>query len=292
MRPGLLLSVLILGALVLTAGCTGAGRDGGTGPSWSVSGDGYLSLSCPAPSSVNEQVIVKNGSLTLSRISFFNIDQEVFGLLAAPDNPRGAIVLAPGAGVTKEAERPRVETYAMAGCAALVLDLRGNGGETRGRPLDPDLEFMAFDMGLWPWTYRTACDLSAARGIMTARWQVPVYAMGASNGGRSAALAAAADRNFAGYIGVSTSGFGLAGKGYAGNASRFLLSIDPDHAIGRIAPRPVWGFHSREDPIIPFGQGQALFARAGDPKEFIVFNGTHGENDEVDRQVIRICTSP
>jgi hypothetical protein len=293
MRPGLLpATVVLLGALVLAACCTGTGNDGGTGPSWSVSGDGYLSLSCPVPVSVQEQVIVKNATLTLSRVSFFNIDQEVFGLLAVPENPRGALVLAPGAGVTKDAERPRVEAYAMAGCAAIVLDLRGNGGETGGRPLDPELEFMAFDMGLWPWTYRTACDLSAARGILARLGYVPVYAMGASNGGRSAAIAAAADRNFAGYIGVSTSGFGLAGKGYAGNTSRFLLSIDPDHVIGKISPRPTWIFHSEEDPVIPFEQGRALFARAADPKEFIVFNGTHGENDEVDRQVIRICTSP
>jgi hypothetical protein len=240
---------------------------------------------------VDEQIIETNGTLTLSKVSFFNIDEEVRGLLAVPENPRGALVLAPGAGVTKEAERARVETYAMAGCAAMVLDLRGNPGETRGRPFDPDLEFMAFDLGAWPQTYETACDLSAARGILAGRAQVPVYAMGASNGGRTAVIATAADPGFAGYIGVSTSGFGLPGSRYAGNASRFLLSIDPDHLIGRIAPRPVWIFHSREDPVIDFALGEELFSRAGEPKEFIVFNGTHGENGEVDREVIRICTS-
>jgi fermentation-respiration switch protein FrsA (DUF1100 family) len=242
---------------------------------------------------VKEEVVLKNSSLTLTKVSFRNIDEEVYGLRAIPDDPKGAIVLAPGAGVTKEAERSRVEAYAMAGCAALVLDLRGNGGETRGRPFDPNLEFMAFDMGAWPGTYKTACDLSAARGILARTGQVPVYAMGASNGGRSAAIAAVADRGFAGYIGVSTSGYGLPGMRISSaNASRFLLSIDPDHAIGKISPRPTWIFHSRGDPIIPFAQGEGLFGRAGEPKEFIVFNGTHGENAEVDREVIRICTSP
>jgi uncharacterized protein len=286
-------AAILLGGLILVAGCAGSGNGGGSGPSWSASGDGSLSLSCPPPASVNEQVLVKNGSLILSKVSFFNIDEEVYGLLAAPENPRGALVLAPGAGVTKEAERARVETYAMAGCAAMVLDLRGNGGETRGRPFDPDLEFMAFELGAWPEFYKTTCDLSAARGIVAGRWQVPVYAMGASNGGRSAALVAAADPGFAGYIGVSTSGYGLIGTLYGHrNASRFFLSIDPDHFIGKISPRPVWIFHSEEDPVINFTLGQELFSRAGDPKEFIVFNGTHGENDEVDSRVIRICTSP
>jgi dienelactone hydrolase len=286
-------AAILLAGLILAAGCTGTGTGGSAGPSWSVSGDGYLSLSCPAPATVTEQVLVKNASLTLSKVSFHNIDEEVYGLLAAPENPRGAVVLAPGAGVTKEAERARVETYAMAGCAALVLDIRGNGGETRGRGFNPDLEFMAFDMGAWPGTYKTACDLSVARAILTRSAQVPVYAMGASNGGRSAAIAAAADPGFAGYIGVSTSGYGLPGMRIsAANASRFLLSIDPDHIIGKIAPRPVWIFHSRTDPVINFTLGQELYGRAGEPKEFITFNGTHGENEEVDGEVIRICTSP
>jgi dienelactone hydrolase len=292
MRPGVLLPVLLLlGGLVLAAGCTGPGTGGGTGPSWSVSGDGYLSLTCPAPAMVKEEVILKNSSLTLTKVSFRNIDEEVYGLLAEPENPRGAVVLAPGAGVTKEAERSRVEAYAMAGCAALVLDLRGNGGETRGRPFDPNLEFMAFDMGAWPGTYKSACDLSAARGVVAPWGKVPVYSMGASNGGRTAAIAAAADPGFAGYIGVSTSGYGLPGMRInSANASRFLLSIDPDYFIGKIAPRPVWLFHSKGDPIINFSLGQELYSRAGNPKEFIVFNGTHGENEEVDREVIRICT--
>jgi len=283
----LILGTLICG-LLLGAGCTGLGSGA---PSWSVTSDGYLSVSCPAPVQVNEQVLERNASLTLSGVSFHNIDEEVYGLLAAPPDPRGAVILAPGAGVTKERERDRVESYALAGCAALVLDLRGNGGETPGWPFDPDADLLAFNGGSWPEFYKTVCDLSAAQGIVSGRWKVPVYSMGASNGGRYAAIAAVADQGFAGYIGVSTSGFGLAGEAYNGNASRFLLSIDPDHAIGRIAPRPVWIFHSRTDPIINFTLGQELYNRAGNPKEFIVFNGTHGENEEVDARVIPICTT-
>ena len=289
MRDGLIPLAILLGGIILAAGCAGVGYGA---PSWSVSRDGYLALSCPAPASVTEQVLVQNASLNLSEVSFHNIDEEVYGLLAAPPNPRGAVILAPGAGVTKEREEQRVETYALAGCAALVLDLRGNGGETQGPGFNPKQDFLAFDQGSWPEFYKIACDLSAARGLVAEKWTVPVYSMGASNGGRYAAIAAAADPGFAGYIGVSTSGFGLPGNNFLGNASLFLLSVDPDHAIGKIAPRPVWIFHSRQDPIINFTLGQELYSRAGDPKEFIVFNGTHGENVEVDREVIQICTAP
>jgi len=290
MRPvHLFLGILLLGGFITMPGCITAGSGG---PSWSVSSDGYLSITTPVPTPVNENILVKNASLTLSEISFHNIDTDVYGLLAIPPAPRGAVVLAPGAGVTKEGERSRVESYAMAGCTAFVLDLRGNGGQTRGRAFDPDQDFLAFNAGDWPVFYETVSDLVAVREIVSGKGKGPVYAMGASNGGRYAAIAAASDPGFAGYIGVSTSGFGLAGNQYTGNASRFLLSIDPDHAIGRISPRPVWIFHSRRDPVIPFDQGEELFSQAGNPKEFITFNGTHGENDEVDRQVIRICTSP
>jgi len=289
MRFGLILLTILLGGLILAAGCTGIGYGG---PSWSVTDDGYLAISCPPPASLDEQILEQNASLTLSEISFYNIDEDVYGFLAAPPNPRGAVILAPGAGVTKEREEDRVKTYAMAGCAALVLDLRGNGGETYGWPFNPEADFIAFNAGSWPEFYKTVCDLSAARGIVVSRWRIPVYAMGASNGGRYAAIAAAADPGFAGYIGVSTSGFGLLGNQYTGNVSRFLLSIDPDHAIGKISPRPVWIFHSRTDPIINFTLGEELYSQAGNPKEFIVFNGTHGENDEVDARVEQICASP
>jgi len=288
MRNAFLILAAALAGLVLLAGCAGIGAGG---PSFSVSSEGFLSISCPTPATVDRQVLVTNASLTLTGVSFRNIDEEVYGLLAEPaGEPLGAVVLAPGAGVTKEDEKARVETYAMAGCSALVLDLRGNGGETAGWPFNPQADFLAFDSGAWPEFYKTVCDLSAARGVVVHPGRAPVYAMGASNGGRYAAIAAAADTGFAGYIGVSTSGLGLAGDEYTGNASRFLLSIDPDHAIGKIAPRPVWIFHSRTDPIINFTYGEELYRRAGNPKTFIVFNGTHGENEEVDRKVIPICT--
>jgi dienelactone hydrolase len=227
---------------------------------------------------------------------FRSVDRDVFGLLAAPEAPQYGIVLAPGAGVTKVDERSRAQVYAEAGCACLVLDLRGNGGETAGAPFSLQPDYQRYVKGEWPEVYATVCDLSSARQLLASRYAIPVYAMGASNGGRWAALAAEADPGFAGYIGVSTSGFDLAGNEDTGSTRQFLLSIDPEHSIARIAPRParpVYLFHSRGDPIIPYEQGQALFDRAEEPKTFISFNGTHVENAEVDREIMaRICSLP
>jgi uncharacterized protein len=271
--------------LLLSAGCSSQGKEA----SYRVSQNGILQVTCPAPSDVKESVLPENASLRLTRVVFRSVDRDVAGLLAAPEAPRYGIVLAPGAGVTKVDERSRCLAYAEAGCACMVLDLRGNGGETDGTPFSPQQDYQRYVKGEWPEVYATVCDLITARRILASRYGVPVYAMGASNGGRWAALAAVADPEFAGYIGVSTSGFDIAGSEYRGSARQFLLSIDPAYSIGGIAPRPVYLFHAPMDPIIPYEQGQALFERAGDPKTFISFNGTHGENSEVDSHLARFC---
>ncbi|MDD1673782.1 MAG: alpha/beta hydrolase [Methanomicrobiales archaeon] len=236
-------------------------------PSYQVNDSGVISLTVPTPSIEEEILTVQNG-VTVSRISFWNIDEEVYAILATPKKPRAAIVLAPGAGVKKEGHRARAEEYAREGIALVVLDIRGNGGETAGYPLDIQTDFQQFTEGSWPQYYAICADMIATQEILSARFSVPIFAMGESNGGRYAAIAMAEDHNFAGYIGISTSGFGLIGNRYTGNAKRFLLSIDPDHTIAAISPQPVLLFHSPNDSIIPYSDASVLFNHAGEPKTF------------------------
>ncbi|WP_067047808.1 alpha/beta hydrolase [Methanofollis ethanolicus] len=279
MREGVLGVLLVV--VLAAAGCTAA-------PSYGVDGDGVLSLSVPTPS-YDETVQNTTGNVTVSEIVLHR-DVEVACLLAAPADPRAGIVYAPGAGVKKEAHRDRAIEYAENGIAFLIVDVRGNGGATPGHPLDFDADFEVFEKGDWPQMYAVAADMIAAREVLVARCPgTPVHAMGASNGGRYAAMAAAADPAFAGYIGVSTSGFCRSGDRYAGDARRFLLSVDPSVSVASISPRPVTVFHAPDDPVIPFADGQALSDAAKEPKEFVPFNGTHGVNAEVDARVIAVC---
>jgi fermentation-respiration switch protein FrsA (DUF1100 family) len=122
-----------------------------------------------------------------------------------------------------------------------------------------------------------------ARRLMEDRFAMPVYVAGESRGGMYAALAAAADPDFFGYIGVSTGGYGQIGSQYTGDAGTFLKSIDPEFAVGRISPRPVFILHAPPDSIIPFDDGKRLAGRAGETGQFIHFNGTHGMNEDADR---------
>jgi fermentation-respiration switch protein FrsA (DUF1100 family) len=244
-----------------------------------------LSLSVPEPT-IREEVLSQQEGITLSRVSFEHIDETVYLLLVVPESPRIAIVFAPGAGVKKEAHQARAETFARSGIAMAVLDVRGNGGETAGTPLDIEGDLRRFTDGSWPQYYAIVADMIATREFLASRYAVPVYAMGSSNGGRYAAIAATADGKFSGYIGISTSGFGLAGNRYSGQTRKFLLSIDPDHAIADISPRPVLLFHAPDDPILPYADGRELFGRAQEPKEFRNLSTGHGLNGEADQEII------
>ncbi|HZD43687.1 MAG TPA: alpha/beta hydrolase, partial [Methanomicrobiales archaeon] len=281
--PAALCAALLL-ILLLSAGCTTLTP---VSPSYQVDSDGRLQIHTVAPSP-SETIITQNTSYTLSRIMFHNVDEDIYALLAVPENPKAAILLAPGAGVKKEAHESRAVWYAEHGYAFMVLDIRGNGGETAGRPLDFNDDYNRYARGAWPEYYKIVSDLSAARILLEERLHVPVYAMGSSNGGRYAAIAASIDDKFAGYIGVSTSGFGLVGNTYSGDARKFLLSIDPDASIASISPRSVYLFHAPADTIIPIADGLELFSHARDPKTFTNFTGSHGLNGEVDGDILAL----
>jgi dienelactone hydrolase len=278
---GLVFLLVFLGALCCTAGCIFFGPH----PSYQVSAAGDLSLTVPNPS-IQEDIISTQDSITVSHLSFQNIDEPVYVIFATPAHPRAAIILAPGAGVKKEGHQLRAEEYARAGIAMAVLDVRGNGGETAGTPLDIEGDFGRFKEGAWPQYYAIVADMIAMREFLASRYQVPIYAMGESNGGRYAAIAAGSDKNFNGYIGVSTSGFGLIGNRYSGDAKRFLLSIDPDRAIAAVSPGPTLLFHAPNDTIIPYKDGRALFDHAQEPKMFWNLSTGHGLNDEADQKII------
>jgi fermentation-respiration switch protein FrsA (DUF1100 family) len=279
MRP--VLVVLCVIALCTCAGCTGTGQRS----SYSVDNRGVLAVTC-APVTTSEDVLFSNGTYTKTRIIMHTPTGDVISYLAAPRQPKAAIVYVPGAGEKIAGHEERMVTYTAAGYAFLFVDVRGNGAETPGYPFNPQADYGLFEKGQLPQFYAIVCDISTARGILAGRFGVPVYALGSSNGGRYAAIAAATDPQFSGYIGVSTSGFGMAGEQYSGDPGRFLLSVDPDNYISRISPRPVWIFHSKTDDIIPFTDGKKLYERAQDPKEFTEFDGGHGINRNVDDRII------
>ena len=236
---------------------------------------------------MNATVLNTTGNATLSRVVFTASDGvPVTAYVAAPLHPRAAVVYVPGANEPVSGHAARFATFADAGIAFLYLDVRGNGFETPGRPLDLNTDDQRFREDRWPQYYRVVADVMRARAYLAQAHGVPVWAVGSSNGGRYAAVAAGIDPQFAGYAGVSTSGFGSVQPGNRQTAQRFAVSVDPATYIGAISPRQVLVYHSQADTVIPFAQGEILFAAAKDPKAFVAFNGSHGITGEVDRDLV------
>jgi len=278
MRTAVIVLVLLA---ILAAGCTAPG-----GEMYRIDKAGRLQVNVPPPEVVEEDLVLREGGVTLSRVVFRAGQGEVACLLALPEEPKAALILVPGAGVRKEAHTNRSLEYARSGLACLVPDIRGTGGETPGDPVSIDAEIATLEAGGTPQYFRVIGDLCAARMLLSQRTGAPVCLAGSSQGGRYAAVAAAADPECAGFVGISTGGFDCLGEQYTGAAREFLLAVDPDRAVSHIAPRPVWIFHAPDDPVIPVADGRRLFSHAGEPAEFILFNGTHGINGEVDRVIL------
>jgi dienelactone hydrolase len=275
------LSLLIL--FIAFAGCTSSP----TKPSYSVDSKGILSVSC-APVTTSETVLFTNETYTKTKIVMHTQSGDVVTYLAAPEHPRVTIVYVPGAGEKLMGHEERMVRYTAAGYAFLFVDIRGNGGQTPGYPLNPQRDFSLFENGNWPQYYLTICDLIASQQMLSDRFGVPVYAMGSSNGGRYAAVATGVDPDFAGFVGISTSDWGIlsSAKGYTGDTIRFATSLEPSTYFKKISPRPVWIFHAVNDPIIPFDSGEQFFGAAQEPKTFIEFSGEHGINPDVDERII------
>ena len=287
MRTGIpVIGLLIL--LLVLAGCSGTPEKS----TYSVDDKGILSLTC-APVTTTDEEIFANESYTKSRIVFHTGNGDVVSYLGTPAEPKAAIVYVPGAGEKLAGHEERMIRYAAAGYAFLFVDTRGNGGETAGLPFSQQLiqqDYAKFERGEMPQYYLSICDLVSAQKMLTGKYKVPIYSMGSSNGGRYAAVAAGIDPDFAGYVGISTSDWGLrdsiAQQGITGDPMRFATSLEPGTYIGKISPRPVWIFHARSDPIIPFKNGQQFFENAQDPKTFITFSGDHGINPDVDERIL------
>ncbi len=277
---------LLLFLALILAGCT-AVQDAAPAPSYSLSEDGSLSLEIP-PVQALSVLLSESDNLSVEEITFPTLSEKVSSVLIAPKNPVAALVWAPGAGVAASGHIDHLKEYGRAGYAVLVVDIRGNGGKTPGYPLDLQKDYQKLVSGEWPQVYLIVSDLITAERYLHSRYgPIPVWMAGESNGGRYAAQAVASDPDFSGYVGISTSGFDRQGDQYTGSARSFLLSIDPEVLAEKLLSRPSLIFHAPADTIIPVSSGRKLASLLGDQSRFIMFNGTHGVNEEADRQLIK-----
>jgi uncharacterized protein len=284
--------VFITFIFCIGAGCSGTEKkeEIKITPAWNISEDGLVKFTFP-PAIVKNKTTEQNENLTKEDLILTGFSGDVHAVLVTPPKPEVILIWAPGANNAASNVSEYLKEYASRNIAVCVLDIRGNGGGglTPGYPMNIQKDLNLYLNGEWPEFYLIAGDLMRLEGYLTERFpSVPIWISGESNGGRYAALAASADQNITGYIGISTSGFGKMGEQYETPVKDFLISIDPDITVPSINPRPVILFHAPADPIIPYKEGQALAKAAGQNVKFISFNGTHGVNREVDQEIFQI----
>lgn len=261
---------------------------------WSISEDGVLSYP-ENRGAVEYTKMALNDTLefTLSKIVYESKGEKIYALLRVQKTKTGkmpAIILLPGATVTKEAMQDRAEKFAEWGYITLTIDEWGNRGETGGGIMSMDDEYAAFVRNKEPVQHKMVFDVLRAYDFLREQDYVDsknIAVFGESMGARFAIIAGAIEPRIKGVIAVSTSGYGsLAGQFPNADVARFFRSIDPDFYIWRIAPRNILMVHSANDTVIPISAAEETFGYAKEPKRFVLVGcRTHGWCDEMEPAV-------
>ena len=278
-------SVFFFVLLLVLSGVYGILQSPDKSDGWTVSDEGILSFPARGDIVYSMTDLDDAGNSDILRsVSFESHDVFVNGLLRIPGSNTNvptkvpAIVLLPGAGVTKENEQGLASILSNMGYASITLDQRNLGG------IDPQSDLLIFKEGMEPVEHKMVYDVLKATDVLRAQPEIDennIAIIGSSNGGRFAIIATALDPTIKGVIGISTSGYGTDSIDPARvsdtEAYIFYKSIDPDMYIGQITPRRVVMLHSFNDTIIPYEMAQKTFDKASEPKAlYNVSENTHG----------------
>jgi hypothetical protein len=179
------------------------------------------------------------------------------------------VVIVHGAGSRKENHADFARLATAAGWAALVFDLPGHGESQPPMSGDAVEDVIAM-----------ARLLASQDGVDPER----VAVRGSSLGGFLAIQAAAASEEIAGVIAICPAGQDHLASGVRSGRlemrvadpvalEAWLISQDIEHAVERIAPRPLVLMHAEGDTQIPSDHSEELYERAGDPRKLVIAPG-------------------
>ena len=228
-------------------------------------------------------LMAKNDTFDLYKVNFVSRNfleypTKIYGLLFMPHQEKNipALVLLPGGGVNKENEARVATIIVKMGYAVLTIDQRGIG-ETDGNLLNMDDDFKVFAQGKEPIQHVSVYDalrtfdvLREIKGIVKNN----IAMSGESMGGRYAMIATGIDKRIKGAVIISSAGFHVPNDP-AKPYTPYLLSIDPDHYIADISPRPLFMFHGTNDTTVKLTDAQYTFSLAKEPKKFFIAQDCH-----------------
>ncbi|NPE28989.1 alpha/beta hydrolase [Methanococcoides sp. SA1] len=272
---------LVIGILLILSGLFGILFN--QEDTWTATEEGLLSY--PERDDIQYSVIDiddSNPNYTVSTIEYTSRSRTVPSLLTIPrttaDAQMPAIVVLPGAGVTKENEYGLSVILADMGYASIIIDQRDLGA------IDLESDIERFKTGVEPVQYLMVYDALKASDVLRDQPEIDaskVAMLGSSNGGRPAIIATALDDSLSGVVAISTCGYDSSAIDPAQVTDKFAYeffrSIDPDNYLVEITPRPFVMLHSVNDSVIPYGSAQITFEKAEEPKSFTAIDSTsHG----------------
>ncbi|VVB87902.1 Acetyl xylan esterase (AXE1) [uncultured archaeon] len=256
-----------------------------TGDGWNVNSNGFLSY--PQNRGTVDVSLIKTESAsnyTVETISFPSKDYTVEGLLRIPsaDKKVPAVVILPGATISKEGTQKLAGILSGMGYASLGIEQRNRGG------VDMNYDYQLFSEGKEPVEHKMVFDALRAIDVLKQDKRIDakrIAVIGESNGGRFAIIAAALDPDIKGVIGISTSGYDIESqRANIRNETmlRFYRSIDPDTYLNSIPPRRFVMMHGVNDNIINITLAENTFGKAKEPKMFYMIpNPNHGFSEEM-----------
>lgn len=192
-------------------------------------------------------------------------------------NPRGVVLFLHGNAENISTHIGSVYWLPEQGFDVLLLDYRGYGGSEG----DADFPEVYQDVAAaYDWTTHYAQEK-----------QLPLFILGQSLGAAISSYyfstippeqrtfnAVALDAVFSGHRDIAKD---VASRSFITWPFQFLIvhlvptDFDPKAHIAQLAPTPLLFFHSPEDQVIPFEQGQIVFQQAQEPKTWITTRGPH-----------------
>ena len=239
---------------------------------------------------VNNTKDIKIYSVKYKSRNFLTYPVTIYGLLFMPSDKKNipGIVLLPGGGVTKEAESTLAKYLTNNGYAILTIDQRGIG-ETSGYYLGIEQDYDIFSTGKEPIQHLSVYDALRAYDVLKDIDGIDkenIVIAGESMGGRYAIIAGAIEKRFKGVMVISSSGFHIKKDNNPRNS--YLLSIDPDHYISDISPRPLFMLHGSNDTSVKVDDAKITFSIAKEPKKFFIAEGCgHGYCDKMNDTIIK-----
>lgn len=197
--------------------------------------------------------------------------------LLKSDRPRGVVYFLHGNAENISTHLASVYWLPEQGFDVLMLDYRGYG-LSEGNPTIPEV-FEDVDIG-YQWLKQYAAKRNLPLFVLgqSLGASIGVYYFGQLSKEDSSVNGVILDATFSGYQDIAKDRMSrnvITWPFQLFTCCMVSSDYDPKQNVARISPTPLLFFHSRDDQIIPYEEGEEVFGQAKEPKSWVSIHGPH-----------------